>query len=466
MYGCVYNNRMWAMGGTGASPAFNQVYSSADGITWTLITATPGWTARANGQAVVFKTSRAVSPYRYETMWIMGGNNGSATLREVWYGNLNLPLATSYALSPGITGQPYQFTTYMNGTRLLIKNQNNFWVLASGTLTKVIDPNYPPYTVPGIVVLNAFAYVMTPEGEIHSCKIDDPLTWPSLQFITADYEDDIGIALAKYLNYVVALGQYTTQFFYDNGANQPTGSALAPYINANLRTGCLDAQSVVTAGNALMFIGQGDTAARQVMTFNGLSPVPVSSPYVDRFLMSLGAGSVHSFGAACDGHEYYVLKTGTATALVYDITMKEWYEWDSFNYAFYLTDFGTGDNFLLSNIGNDVVQLTASAYTDTVSGNFMLSCQTDKEDHGNTARKFFGSAVLMGDQVTGSAPAIAATDDDYNTYTTFGTVNMGSTRPRITRLGSGRRRSWLISATDNLAARWEALEVEYSQGES
>ena len=116
----------------------------------------------------------------------------------------------------------------------------------------------------GLQVLNEFIYVMTPEGQIQSCKIGDPLTWPSLQFTTADYEDDPGIALGKFLNYIVAFGTYTIQFFYDAG-NPVPGISISPYINANLRIGCAFASTVQNIKNTIIWVRRDiDSAIERV----------------------------------------------------------------------------------------------------------------------------------------------------------------------------------------------------------
>ena len=467
-YACVYLDQMWIIGGDDGTNALTDVYSTQTGTTWTLQTVAPGWSAREGGKAVVFRTPDAVSSVHYETMWLLGGDDGTGTMsfKEVWYGNIDGPVFTSMGLATSVSGQQYQFNTFLNNTQLLFKNQTDFFVFSGYTPVRVTDTNYPETTVPGIVTLNGRVYVMTPRGEIHSCSLENPLVWPTLDFVTADYEDDAGVALAKYLNYVVAFGTWTTQFFYDNGANQPVGSVLAPYINANLRVGCVAAQSVATCGNGLYWVGQGDQGARSIYTLNGLTPQVISSPYIDRILMAASTTYMQGLPAVCDGREFYIVKTGIDTAIVYDITYKEWYEWDTFPYLDYVTNFTTQGDYLYTVSGNQLVQFLPTAYTDAVGGNFTLKVQCDKEDHGTTARKFWGSAVLVGDIVPGATPSIGATDDDYNTTTTFGTVSMNTIRPRITRLGSARRRSWVVSQTDALRARWEALEVEYSQGQS
>ena len=405
------------------------------------------------------------SQFQYRrAMWILGGETISSTLDEVWRANLNTNTAITYPLAPTTTNDQYQFTTYNNGQQLLFKNSSNFYVLQASTLITVTDPNYPPLTVPGVVVLNAFAYVMTPGAEIHACKLDDPTQWPSLQFITADYEDDPGVVLSKYLNYVVADGTYTKQFFFDNGANQPTGSPLAPYINANQRVGCVAARSLTDAGNNQFWVGQDDKGTRSVYALNGLQPQKVSSAYVDRLLMDAAEASLIGFAAASSGHQFYILKYTSFNALVFDITYQEWYEWNALSYVAYITDFTTDGNYLFSEAA-DLVLFSPQSYTDALLGDFILRCQTDKIDHGTTSRKVSGRLVLVGD-VSDATPEIEYTDDDYQTFNSAGTVDMNSERPNVWRTGSFRRRAWRISQEDDNSARWEALEHSFSIGES
>src|SRR5208337_2003729 len=65
MCGCVYNNKMWIFGGVTAASSpgcISDVYSSSDGISWTLVTSSPGFPATLLSQAVVFQVPVTVSP--------------------------------------------------------------------------------------------------------------------------------------------------------------------------------------------------------------------------------------------------------------------------------------------------------------------------------------------------------------------------------------------------------------------
>src|SRR5262249_21368231 len=157
----IYKNRMWLIAGfEGPTVTHNVWKSNTTGTAWTLVTTTPGFTARGGPSVVTFATPLSVSPNRYQSMWMMGGNDGLTDLQENWYANIDDPLPSSFALNPSVALQSYDFSPFLNNSQLLIKNSSNFWVLQAGTLIPVTDTNYPVKTVPGLVVLNSFAYVM------------------------------------------------------------------------------------------------------------------------------------------------------------------------------------------------------------------------------------------------------------------------------------------------------------------
>lgn len=468
----VYNNKMWLIApDTGGGVVTSEVWSSADGFAWSLLTTAAGFSARAAAQAVVFKTPTTVNQYRYDTMWLLGGNDGVTEFQEVWRANLDSALATTYALNPTTSGLSYDFNTFLNGTKLLIKNASNFWVLESGTLTKVVDTNYPMTTVPGIVVLNSFAYVMTPEGEIRSCALDNPLLWPSLQFITADYEDDPGVAIAKYLNYLVAFGQYTTQFFYDAG-NPAPGTALGVYQSASCKIGCALASTVQTITNTLIWVGQTRSREWGVYMFDGLSPRKISTVWVDKALNDQMTNSTTSWVTGSEGHSFYVLRLGNSNyALVYDMATQWWSIWagpggEVTPYKYGVTTFGfNGDMWIgAGEFSGQLFTANFNLYDDDGTP-FDLIVQTDKIDGGNLQRKYWGQADFVADTQPATV-TLDVSDDDYQTWNTWGTFDLTRMRPMLNRGGSSRRRAFRATQTDSEPARWEAIEVTASEGES
>jgi hypothetical protein len=494
MAGCVYGNAMVIIGGISAGAPVKDVYRSLDGVTWFFVSTPAGYSAAFGfAAAVAFKSSPSVSQFRYDTVWTSGGQGlGGLPLQFCHYFNLDQNTSNSYSLFPTITGQFYQFNTFANGSKLIFKNQSNFWVLDAGTLTKVTDPNYPPQTVPGLPVLNDFAYVMTPDAEIHACAIDNPSLWPSLQFIVANFEDDKGTGLGKVLNYLVAFGTYTTQYFYDAG-NPAPGIPISPYINANQKIGMVGQNTsgqpgfptFANVGNTITFLGQTLAGFQGIYIINGTTPEKVSTPYIDKILIKDGAPTqpeliwVTSIGT---GHNFIVCNLiNSAYALVYSLEAKHWTIWGSAGFNSYFGGFQWYGNITVDEaqpatlwvgnigFGGNACIFAASLGLFSDDGAIIdFRQQTSKLDFGSLVNKFFGEVDLVADQTTIPVPVtIQWSDDDYQTFSPGVTVLLSAQRPRANRLGVARRRAFRVLCGDTTGPlRFEALELTPSGGES
>ena len=70
--GVAFNNRLWVLGGNDGTNR-NDVWSSADGITWTQETAAAQWSPRQDHAVAVFNNK----------LWVLGGNGGG-NQNDVW----------------------------------------------------------------------------------------------------------------------------------------------------------------------------------------------------------------------------------------------------------------------------------------------------------------------------------------------------------------------------------------------
>ena len=72
----VYKGKMWVVGGTNAGSATRRVLNSTDGSTWTLVNATPSFTARFSPRLLVYNN----------LLWLIGGvASGGSPWQDVWY---------------------------------------------------------------------------------------------------------------------------------------------------------------------------------------------------------------------------------------------------------------------------------------------------------------------------------------------------------------------------------------------
>lgn len=75
-----FDNKLWVIGGWNGTTAFNDVWSSSDGVTWDLISDAAPWDVRT-GQSLVSYNSR---------LWAIGGNgrtyvDGTIGRNDIWY---------------------------------------------------------------------------------------------------------------------------------------------------------------------------------------------------------------------------------------------------------------------------------------------------------------------------------------------------------------------------------------------
>jgi hypothetical protein len=79
--GVVFRDRMWLLGGGGASSVYNDVWYSADGVNWTCATPAAGWAPRLLLRAKVFQGK----------IWVLGGSDGAGNpnqaiqYNDVWH---------------------------------------------------------------------------------------------------------------------------------------------------------------------------------------------------------------------------------------------------------------------------------------------------------------------------------------------------------------------------------------------
>lgn len=298
----------------------NEIWTSPDGVTWTLKLSNPGYASRSM-QVIV-----------YGNMWIIGGSTSGTTFyNDVWSLSSG---ASMFALTPTVAGEFYNFnqTATSIATPLMVfksAHQGYTFNASLGTLTKITDADYPAVTVYGLVYLDTTFYVMDPQGRIWGSALNDPTTWTALNEIALQNEPNGGVGIAKVGTYLLALGQWSCEFFYDN-ANAGPGSPLSANTTLAFQIGCAAGRSIVEMQGSVIWIGQTVTEGAKVYIMQGYTPVIISTPYIDRILQADPLTLVESFATSHFGHSLYVLTLGTTgVTLVYDFLSQFWYTWTS-----------------------------------------------------------------------------------------------------------------------------------------
>lgn len=216
-------------------------------------------------------------------------------------------------------------------TVLTVPDTTHFtYTFAGGTspATGTITATGGKVTVPGIVFLDGYFFVMSTRGIIFNSDLNDASAWNALDYLTAQIEPGDGVALAKSQNYVIAFKEWSTEFFYD--AANATGSPLSTVGNGFTLIGCASGDSVANLDGTLFWVSKTRQKGRGVYMMEGLNQMPISTPDIERILNLSTLATVYSYGVKIAGHAFYILTmTDLNMTIVYDMISKTWAQWSS-----------------------------------------------------------------------------------------------------------------------------------------
>lgn len=398
--------------------------------------------------------------------------------------------ATGIYIGMGVTGTgvaPSAKVTNVAGTTVTVDIPHVSAV--SGTITftdngssGVLTPNlcsFPagPY-VAGAVFLNNYIYIGTATNRIYNSNLGDPTSWSALNYITFEQTTDTLVGIVKHLNYLVAMGKSSLQLFYDTA--NAVGSPLSVAQSYTTEVGCANGDSIVASNNTVLWIGTSKTHGRSVYLMDGVSPVKISTDNVDRHLEADNMSKVSAYCYKFNGHTLYVLTLHSINeTLVFDLDEKIWYTWTQYAMAsndqpnpgtfvesYFRPSFYAEVNTTPYVLDDDTARLYYFD-VDTYQDNGQpIYCRTvtDIMDNGVTKRKFYGRLEIIGDKVAGTMQ-IRHTGDDYNSWSSYRSVNLNASRPQVYLSGSDRRRAWEFLCTSNVPLRLDSAEVEFRIGE-
>lgn len=350
--------------------------------------------------------------------------------------------------------------------KMVMVDGSEMWVIETNdTTTKVTDADFPTNLVDGVVYLDGYVFVMNTRGEIYNCALNDPTNWVATDFIEAEISPDGGVALGRYQNYVVAFGEWSTEFLYD--AANATGSPLGRLEGTSMQLGCAGGDTIGVSDDTLLWVAQARSGGKSVAILDGFNPKIVSTKPIERLLDAEGntISSARAFVVKVQGHIFYVLTlTTTNKTLVYDLIDNAWHEWTSYDGAtesrFTGISFSeiNNANYIQDEDNGKIYELDVSTYQDD-SNTIKTLIRTGKFDGQTTMQKFLPWLEIIGERSASSATLnVRWTDDDYSTYTTNRAVDT-SKRMVLTRCGRFKRRAFELSFENNSEMRLEALEL-------
>lgn len=377
--------------------------------------------------------------------------------------------------------------------RLVIQDYTNDLLYITDSdndnIVKQTDAQIPSSQAAGVVVLDTYICVMDTNGSIWSSEVGgnfttDQSSWLATDFLNAEVIGDPGVRLCRHHNYLVALNEKSTEFFY-NAAN-PTGESPFERVSGAVSfIGCPAGETAVNIDDELIFVAESHNGGRFVAKFDGFTPKPVSNRSINEYLNEekTNITNAYAYQVKSMGHWLYILclPTTAEKTFVYDLTEGEWSEWNTgttegetlANFPFYDSAFDAGVPLLQHNTSGKIYELDPGTYTD-IGSNFELYIQTERwtgEKKGeNVQNKFVYMASLLGDRSLDAGESdlqveLSWSDDDYQTWVTAGQeANFGNNRARYRRLGMTQRRAFRIVYDGDAEMRLEGLELYYRRG--
>lgn len=371
---------------------------------------------------------------------------------------------------------------YENGTvTLIITDSIVFGELnVSGTWTLCVDADRPSTNVGTPVFLDGYLFLADTNSNIYNSDLNNPQSWTASNFIQTEAYADRLVGIARAGNYIVALGETSTEWFYD--AANPTGTPLARVDGATKPIGMVCGMAINQ--NRIYFIGRSEGGSPSLFQIDGLKIQDLGTGTSKRWLnnsilaVRQALGNILSFS----GHQVYVINPApslpNSQTYMYDLETGIWSK-------LFLGAGTTGPNFKTGTIGvsttastsfynsyiseagsMNVLKFSPLLYQDS-GVNFPIRFTTRPFDFG-TNRKKFGSRLLVhGDQTsTTSLMSISWSDNDYQTFSTPRTIDCSGSYKQLYALGSFRKRAFRLTYSDNFPMRWQSIELDYSQGQT
>lgn len=376
----------------------------------------------------------------------------------------------SFVIIPTVGGTPAKLV-FGDGTTA-------YWT-DGATITQLLNANnFPTGTnsfFRGWGYLDAYLYLFRPTREIlGTTNLDDPVFWNLLSSIQARVEPDYGVSISKHLNYILALKQWTVDFFYDAG--NPSGSPLSALQGASLPYGLLHAGTLQDIDGAQFWVCTNRSSGPQVIMLYKMQPTIISTPDVERLLRLASSDSWFSQVFSLGGHRFYVISAqNTAFTLVYDLEEKLWYQWTDAagsrwtpTYATYLPS--TNPTIPWTYVAQDLagnLYFLGEAYTYTNDAGTVVPVDiyTPVYDAGTKRGKNLGAMLFDCDKVGGRLK-VRYNDYDYDVdkWSNFRDVDLFVDVPKLTDCGSFTARAWNFRYEGNTSLRLKTVDLQIDVG--
>lgn len=391
-----------------------------------------------------------------------------------WKGDIYAIAGTTFyknAVNTGTvdgTGGVYRFSSCLGATpKLVLGNGVKAYTYDAGAgLVEITDVDFVKPYVKGWAYLDGTTYYLTAaDAAIRGSDINDPQAWDALNKLLAQIEPDGGVALGKQLVYVVAMKQWTTEIFYD--AANASGSPLGRVEGAKINFGCVSADSVQDCDGDLLFLGSNRSAGIQIIMISNVKASVVSTKAVERLLNNADTSSIYSWQFNPPGHRFYgITLVNENLTLVYDIMEERWHQWtdSSGNYfPIVSSTFSSANQHLLQHTNGSIYTCSEEYVTDD-GALITMDIITPNFDGGTRRKKMMGRLTFIADQSASANLLVRVSDDDYQTWSNWRTVDLAQRVPFLSNCGSFYKRAHQFRHTAAEKFRIQAVEMQLDIG--
>ncbi len=365
---------------------------------------------------------------------------------------------------------------------IMLDGLNGYVIKTDDTVTQITDVDFPsPHLTKAVFIDGYLVVAKANTGDVYNSNLNDPLSWTAGNYITAEMYADNLRGLMKQANYVVAFGDQSIEYFYDEG--NATGSPFARNPSAFHKVGAGAAGSLAAHEETIYFVGNSTTGEFTVYKLDGFELSNIGTHEIIRALAATNAGDLlEGYVINIKGHSFYVLTIGGVGGLptrcfMYDIRTNIWHEWqnaagtDFFPwYTFASTPNGTvycmhANNGDVGVLRDDIA--TDSTFTTTTT--IKMTAVTPPMEFGTMSRKFGNRFTLLCDIPTTPGNAsitLEWSDDDYRSWSNARTVIINNVMNVLHQMGMFRRRAWRLTYNSPYPFRLEGAELLYNMGDT
>jgi hypothetical protein len=264
------------------------------------------------------------------------------------------------------------------------------------------------------------------------------------------------------------------EFFYNAGL---TPFPLAKIPSMTMKIGALASNAIIDVSDVIFFCGKLGKGGIGVYKYDG-TLTKISLNKLDRLMQCVLETEINMSAFKMYGLTFVNVNLSSYFTMCYCIEEETWFEWESTSSISSNMRFAIGSandqstesyGISLTSMDTGIVGIVSAVspipYNDNGSNAFTATIQTKNDDMGTTKQKTYNTLDLVCDKETSaSTTTISYSDDDYQNFTTAGTLDISTTSLTLTGLGTSKKRAWKITNAANTPMRIEAIELDVDIG--